>query len=86
MHGWNEDYFKKYIANCRTSSDPAIKLQANNVAKDCYKFIMDMSTNAGIVSDALKYITEEGRISNITKYERRREKRVTNNNNISTTS
>jgi uncharacterized protein YerC len=40
-------------------SDPAIKLQANNVAKDCYKFIMDMSTNAGIISDALKYVAQK---------------------------
>ena len=35
------------------------KLQANNVAKDCYKFIMDMSTNAGIISDALRYVAQK---------------------------
>ena len=40
-----------------TSIDPAIKLQAHGVAKDCY--IMDMSTNAGIISDALKYVAQK---------------------------
>ena len=42
-----------------TVSDPRIKLQARAIANDCYKFILDMSTNAGIVSDALKYVTQQ---------------------------
>jgi hypothetical protein len=29
------------------------------IANYCYKFILDMSTNAGIVSDALKYVTQK---------------------------
>ena len=29
------------------------------IANDCYKFILDMTTNAGIVSDALKYVTQK---------------------------
>ena len=41
------------------SADPRIKLQARAIANDCYKFILDMSTNAGIVSDALKYVTQQ---------------------------
>jgi len=36
------------------ASDPKVKLQAAAIANGCYKFILDMSTNAGIVSDALK--------------------------------
>jgi hypothetical protein len=35
-----------------------VKLQAVAIANDCYKFILDMSTNARIVSDALKYVTQ----------------------------
>jgi hypothetical protein len=34
-----------------TASDPKIRLQAAAIANDCYKFILDMTTNAGIVSD-----------------------------------
>ena len=45
------------IANSVT--DPRIKLQARAIVSDCYKFILDMSTNAGIVSDALKYVSQQ---------------------------
>ena len=41
------------------SADPRVKLQTHAIANDCYKFILDMSTNAGIVSDALKYVTQQ---------------------------
>ena len=34
-------------------------MQARAIANDCYKFILDMSTNAGIVSDALKYAAQK---------------------------
>ena len=42
------------IAN---TADPRVKLQARAIT-NCYKFILDMTTNAGIVSDALKYVTQ----------------------------
>jgi hypothetical protein len=45
------------IANSVT--DPRVKLQARAIVNDCYKSILDMSTNAGIVSDALKYVTQQ---------------------------
>ena len=45
------------IANSVT--DPRVKLQARAIVNDCYKFILDMSTNAGIVSDALSYVTQK---------------------------
>ena len=47
---------KKTLQIAETVTDPRVKLQAHAVANDCYKFILDMSTNAGIVSDALKYV------------------------------
>ena len=43
----------------KTVTDPRIKLQARAIVSDCYKFILDMSTNAGIISDALKYVTHQ---------------------------
>jgi IS30 family transposase len=45
------------IANSVT--DPRVKLQARAIVNDCYKFILDMSTNAGVVSDALKYVIQQ---------------------------
>ena len=41
------------------ASDPKIKLEARRIANDCYRYIMDLCTNAGIVSDALKYVTRK---------------------------
>ena len=50
---------KKTLQIAETVTDPRVKLQAHALANDCYKFILDMSTNAGIVSDTLKYVTQQ---------------------------
>jgi IS30 family transposase len=49
---------KRTLEIAETVSDPKVKLQARAIANDCYKFILDMTTNAGIVSDALKFVTQ----------------------------
>jgi uncharacterized protein YerC len=41
------------------ASDPKIKLEARRIANDCYRYIIDLCTNAGIVSDALKFVTQK---------------------------
>jgi hypothetical protein len=38
---------KETLEIANTSADPRVKLQARAIANDCYKFILDMSTNAG---------------------------------------
>jgi hypothetical protein len=54
------------LAIAETATDPKTKLQARAIANDCYKFIMEMSTNAGIVSDALKFVNQsKEKISNL---------------------
>ena len=50
---------KETLEIAATSTDPRVKLQTRAIANDCYKFILDMTTNAGIVSDALKYVTHK---------------------------
>ena len=50
---------KKTLEIAETVPHPRVKLQAHAIANDCYKFILEMSTNAGIVSDALKYVTQQ---------------------------
>jgi DNA-binding transcriptional regulator LsrR (DeoR family) len=49
---------KQTLEIAETAIDPKVKLQARAIANDCYKFIMEMSTNAGIVSDALKFVNQ----------------------------
>jgi predicted transcriptional regulator len=47
---------KQTLEIADTTADPRIKLQARAIANDCYRYIMDLCTNAGIVSDALKFV------------------------------
>jgi hypothetical protein len=42
-----------------TVADPKVKLQARSIANDCYHSIMDLCTNAGIVSDAMKFMEKK---------------------------
>src|ERR671924_2172499 len=42
----------------QAATDPKIKLEARRIANDCYRYIMDLCTNAGIVNEALKFVTQ----------------------------
>jgi hypothetical protein len=39
-----------------TVADPRVKLQARSIANECYHSIMDLCTNAGVVSEAMKFM------------------------------
>ena len=41
------------------ASDPKLKLESRRIANDCYRYIMDLCTNAGIISDAMKYVAQK---------------------------
>jgi hypothetical protein len=56
---------KETLEIANTVTDPRVKLQARSIVSDCYKFILDMSTNAGIVSNALKYVIQKTEQVNI---------------------
>lgn len=47
---------KEILEIAETVSYPRVKLQARSIANECYHSIIDLVTNAGIVSDALKYV------------------------------
>jgi hypothetical protein len=47
------------------ASDPKIKLESRRIANDYYRYIMDLCTNAGIVSDAIKYVIQKQEQINI---------------------
>ena len=50
---------KQTLEIAETAADFKTKLQARAIANDCYRYIMDLCTNAGIVSDALKFVTQK---------------------------
>ena len=56
MYDWHEIQPEGNTGHSKLRTDPRIKLQASAIVSDCYKFILDMSTNAGIVSNAMKYV------------------------------
>ena len=39
-----------------SASDPRTKLQARAIANDCYKYIMDLTTNGVVITDAIKFV------------------------------
>jgi len=50
---------KQTLEIAETAADPKTKLQARAIANDCYKYIMDLTTNGAIVTDAIKYVTQK---------------------------
>jgi hypothetical protein len=47
---------KRVLEIADSTTDSKLKLQASSIANECYRDIMDLCTNAGIVSDALKFV------------------------------
>jgi hypothetical protein len=47
---------KQMLEIADITADPRVKLQARAIANDCYRYIMDLCTNDGIVLDALKFV------------------------------
>ena len=72
MYACYERNLKQTLEISDNASDPKVKLQAVAIANDYYKFILDMSTNARIASDALKYVTQRTEAANYTAAEDRR--------------
>jgi hypothetical protein len=50
---------KRALEIGEASLDPKAKLESIRIANDCHRFIMDLCTNASIVSDALTYVTQK---------------------------
>ena len=50
------------------ASDPKTKLQARAIANDCYKYIMELTTDGVIITDAIKYV--QGQMNHLNKTEK----------------
>ena len=52
-----------------SSADPKTILKARDIANDCYKHIMDLTTNGVVVTDAIKYV--QGKMDHLNKVEKK---------------
>ena len=59
---------KEILEIAQSTSDPKTKLQARAIAVDCYKYIMEMTTDGIIVTDAIKYV--QGQMEHLNKKEK----------------
>ena len=60
---------KHVLEIAETSSDPRVKLEARRIANDCYRYIMDLTTNGIIVTDAIKYV--QGKMDHLNTVEKK---------------
>jgi predicted transcriptional regulator len=58
---------KQTLEIAETTADPKTKLQARAIANDCYKYIMDLTTNGVVITDAIKYV--QGQMDRLNKTE-----------------
>jgi hypothetical protein len=54
MHGWNKSGVEYGLVHCQQVS--RTKLQALALVNDCYKYIMDLTTNGVVITDAIKFV------------------------------
>jgi hypothetical protein len=59
---------KQTLDIAETAADPKTKLQARAIANDCYKYIMDITTNGVVITDAIKYV--QGKMDHLNKTEK----------------
>ena len=65
---------KQTLEIAETTSDPRTKLQARAIANDCYKYIMDLTTNGVVITDALRFVqTNREKLTMSTKEEKKGE-------------
>jgi hypothetical protein len=50
---------KQVLGIGEAASDPRVKLEARRIANDCYRYIMDLCTNVGVVGEALRYVSQK---------------------------
>ncbi len=59
---------KQTLEIAETTSDPKVKLWARAIANDCYKYIMDLTTNGVVITDAIKFV--QGKMDHLNKTEK----------------
>jgi hypothetical protein len=55
--------FKTWNTSKQENIDNKEKIQALSLAKECYSMKLDLLTNATVVSDTIKFVTEKSKYS-----------------------
>jgi hypothetical protein len=66
------DKFKNYNndnGQTTTMTDDKTRIQALALANDCYKYIMDLTTNGVVITDAIKFV--QGQMNHLNKQEKK---------------
>ena len=60
--------------NTVTTGDDRTRLQALSLINDCYKYIMELTTNGVVITDAIKFVqTNQEKLTNMSKKEDHKE-------------
>jgi hypothetical protein len=52
----NDQNYSDNNSNTLTTGDNRTRLQALSLINDCYKYIMDLTTNGVVITDAIKFV------------------------------
>jgi hypothetical protein len=52
----NDQGYNESSSNTLTTGDDRTRLQALSLINDCYKYIMDLTTNGVVITDAIKFV------------------------------
>jgi predicted transcriptional regulator len=63
---------KQTLEIADTAADPKVKLQARAIANDCYKYIMDLTTNGVVITDAINFVIQKSeQVNTLQKLDKR---------------
>jgi transposase len=63
---------KQTLEIAESAVDPKTKLQARAIVNDCYKSIMDLTTNGVVITDAMKYVIQKSeQVNTLQKMDKR---------------
>jgi hypothetical protein len=70
MHGWNKSSLEHSLVVNKSAGgvDDKTRLQALALINDCNRYIMDLTTNGVVITDAIKYA--QGKMDHLYKTEK----------------
>jgi hypothetical protein len=61
MYGWDKCNYKRSMEYIGADKDKREKIQASSLAKECYSMKLDLLTNATVVEDAIRFVSDRSK-------------------------